>query len=112
RLRSLVAVSVIGLLVGVFIIYNTVAVAVVDRLKEIGTLRAIGAARRDVQWALLTEWAIVGVLGSAAGVAGGWALAKGLVAYTAATINVLTPIADVREILLAPSPAAVGLGPG
>jgi putative ABC transport system permease protein len=109
QLRSLVAVSLIAVLVGIFIVYNTVAVTVLDRLKEIGTLRAIGATRSDIVRALLTEWAIVGVLGSVAGIAGGWALAKAMLRLTAGTINALTQVADVRETVLKPETLVIGL---
>ncbi len=109
RLRTLVAVSLIAVLVGIFIVYNTVAVAVIERLKEIGTLRAIGATRGEIQRTLLVEWAIVGALGSVAGVAGGWLLAKALVDFTAATVNALARVVEVRTIVLAPTTIAIGL---
>jgi putative ABC transport system permease protein len=109
RLRSLVAISLIAVLVGIFIVYNTVAVAVVERFKEIGTLRAIGATRGEIQRTLLVEWAIVGALGSVAGVAGGWLLAKLLVDFTAESFNVLAQVVHVRAIVIEPMTVLIGL---
>src|SRR5581483_883270 len=42
---NLAAISLIALLVGAFLIYNTVAISVVQRRAEIGTLRAVGTRR-------------------------------------------------------------------
>ena len=112
RLRSLVAISLIAVLVGIFIVYNTVAVAVVERFKEIGTLRAIGATRAEIQRTLLVEWAIVGAFGSVAGVAGGWLLAKLLVDFTAESFNVLAQVVHVRAIVIEPTTVLVGLALG
>lgn len=109
RLRALVAVSVIAVLVGTFIIYNTVAISVVERLKEIGTLRAIGASRAQIQWTLITEWIIIGALGSAAGIVTGWLLAKALVTVTTDMLNAIMPIAQVKEVILKPSTIVFGM---
>ncbi|WP_237741622.1 ABC transporter permease [Tsukamurella sp. 1534] len=74
----LVAFGLIGLLVGVFIIYNTFSMLVAQRLKELALLRAIGAGRGQVRNSVVLEALIVGILGSAAGLAVGVALAVGL----------------------------------
>jgi putative ABC transport system permease protein len=56
----LMAVVVIGIL-------NTLAIAIRERTREIGTLRAIGMQRRKVLWLFLLETALLGALGTAAG---------------------------------------------
>ncbi|GAA0992393.1 FtsX-like permease family protein [Nocardiopsis tropica] len=71
----LVAFGLIGLLVGVFIIYNTFSMLVAQRLKELALLRAIGASRSQVRNSVVLEALVVGVLGSAAGLATGIGLA-------------------------------------
>ncbi len=69
--------SFIALLVGVFIIFNTFSISVNQRWKEIGILRALGVERRNVQRMFLAESVVMGILGSALGVALGFFLAVG-----------------------------------
>ena len=75
---NLRALSMVSLLVGVFLIYNTVSASVVRRRKEIGTLRAMGASSAQVQGMFLLEASVVGLVGVTLGVFGGIALAHGL----------------------------------
>ena len=53
--------SYIALLVGAFLIYNTISVSVVRRRADIGTVRALGASRRSVLMAFLAEAALFGL---------------------------------------------------
>ena len=69
--------SFIALLVGVFIIFNTFSIAVNQRWKEIGILRAIGVERRNVQGMFLGEAALMGLIGSLLGIGLGYLLAVG-----------------------------------
>ncbi len=69
--------SFIALLVGVFIIFNTFNISVNQRWKEIGILRALGVERPNVQRMFLAESVIMGVIGSALGIALGYFLAVG-----------------------------------
>jgi putative ABC transport system permease protein len=69
--------SFIALLVGVFIIFNTFSISVNQRWKEIGILRALGVERPNVQRMFLGEAVIMGVIGSALGIALGFFLAAG-----------------------------------
>lgn len=87
NIRSMSAMSAIALAVGFFLVYNSVSMAVLERARTIGILRAVGASRRGVVQALTLEWAAIGLVGSAAGVMLGWALARLLVSYTARTVN-------------------------
>jgi putative ABC transport system permease protein len=73
--------SAFALFVGMFIIYNSFSIAVTQRRAEIGILRAVGATRRQIQTIFLSESAIVGLIGSAIGMACGIALAYGLADY-------------------------------
>jgi putative ABC transport system permease protein len=81
----LLAFGLIALLVGTFIIYNTFSMIVAQRLRELALLRAIGASRRQVSRSVLFEAAIIGLLGSLLGLAGGIGLAYGLSAVLDAT---------------------------
>jgi putative ABC transport system permease protein len=74
----LLAFGAIALLVGTFIIYNTFSMIVAQRLRELALLRAVGASRRQLSRAVLGEAVIVGLIGSAIGIASGVGLAYGL----------------------------------
>src|SRR5258706_2923142 len=56
--------SVFALFIGMFIIYNTFAIAVTQRRSEIGILRALGATRSQIRTLFLTESAITGLAGT------------------------------------------------
>jgi putative ABC transport system permease protein len=75
--QGLTITSFVALLVGVFIIFNSFSIAVNQRWKEIGILRALGVERRNVQRMFLTEAVLMGVIGSLLGVAGGFSMASG-----------------------------------
>lgn len=81
--------SYIALLVGAFLIYNTISVSVVRRREEIGIVRALGATRSAVLSAFLMEAACFGLLGGIAGVALGRLMATGSVQLVAATVESL-----------------------
>jgi putative ABC transport system permease protein len=70
--------GIVALLVGTFIIYNTFSMIVAQRQRELALLRAIGASRKQVRRSVVFEAAVIGVLGSALGLAGGIGLAYGL----------------------------------
>ena len=68
----------VAVLVGAFTIFNTLSITVAQRTREIGLLRMVGAARRQVLGSVLVEALAVGVLASVIGVVGGLGLAKAL----------------------------------
>ncbi len=67
--------SFIALLVGVYIIFNSFTIAVNQRWKEIGILRAIGVERRNINAMFLGEALSMGVLGSSVGIVAGFYMA-------------------------------------
>lgn len=75
--QGLTITSFVALLVGVFIIFNSFSIAVNQRWKEIGILRALGVERRNVQRMFLGEAVLMGVIGSLLGIVGGFYLASG-----------------------------------
>jgi putative ABC transport system permease protein len=84
--------SMFALFIGMFIIYNTFAIAVTQRRSEIGILRALGATRGQIRTLFLTESAIAGLAGTLAGVAFGIAMARAMAGYIG------TLLADVYGI--------------
>src|ERR1700674_82021 len=81
--------SYISLVVGAFLIYNTISVSVVRRRPEIGILRALGAGRLGVLSLFLGEALLLGLAGSFAGVLLGRILAQATVGLIADTVNSL-----------------------
>ncbi|GGX68181.1 ABC transporter permease [Streptomyces fructofermentans] len=69
----------IAVLVGVFLIVNTFSMLIAQRTRELGLLRALGADRRQVRRSVLTEAALLGLVGSTLGLAAGIGLAAGLI---------------------------------
>ena len=95
---NLPALSLLALVVGMFLIYNTMTFSVVQRRPLIGTLRALGVTRRQVFALVLGEAALVGVAGSAAGLGLGVLLARGLLELVVQTINDLYFVLTVQEV--------------
>ena len=86
---NLTALSYVALLVGLFLVYNTVSVAVLSRREEIGTLRAIGLTRGRVRALFLAEAAGLATIGCGVGLLLGRLLADGTVALTSTTVSAL-----------------------
>src|SRR5688572_4405089 len=86
--------SVFALFIGMFIIYNSFAIAVTQRRSEIGILRALGAPRRQIRNLFLIESAASGLVGSIAGIALGIVMARGMVGTIS---NMLEGIYGVAE---------------
>ncbi|MDF0674935.1 MAG: ABC transporter permease [Nitrospira sp.] len=84
---NLTVLSWVGLLVGVFLIYNTMAFAVAQRRQEIGIYRAIGMTQSRVAVLFLMEAGLFGFLGGIGGSAAGVALAQELVTLLSRTIS-------------------------
>ncbi|OIO21982.1 hypothetical protein COV61_04260 [Candidatus Micrarchaeota archaeon CG11_big_fil_rev_8_21_14_0_20_47_5] len=68
------AIAAISLVVGGVTVSNTMFMSVLERVKEIGTLKAIGANRKDIMDVFLFESAAIGFLGGAIGIAFGLGL--------------------------------------
>ncbi|HYY16574.1 MAG TPA: ABC transporter permease, partial [Gammaproteobacteria bacterium] len=84
---NLIASSLLALLVGAFLIYNTMSFVVVQQRPLIGTLRTLGVTRRQVFRGILGQAMIIGAIGTAAGLALGTGLGPGLTRLVTRTIN-------------------------
>ena len=84
---NLSVMSWVGLLVGMFLIYNTIAFAVAQRRREIGIYRALGMTERRVAGLFLVEAGLLGLLGGLLGGFGGVWLAGNLVSLVSRTIS-------------------------
>jgi len=89
--------SLLALMVGVFIIFNSLSVSVNQRWKEIGVLRAIGVEASHVQQMFLIEAALMGLVGSAAGVAIGYLMALGATRIMSTVVHSMYGLASTTE---------------
>jgi putative ABC transport system permease protein len=74
----------IALLVGAFVIFNTLSITVAQRTREFATLRTLGASRKQVMRSVVSEGIVIGLLASVIGLLFGLGIAKGMVALFSA----------------------------
>ncbi len=84
---NLTALSLLALVVGLFLIYNTMTFSVVQRRALFGTLRCLGVTRREVFALVLSEAFLVGLLGGLLGILLGIALGQVTVRLVTQTVN-------------------------
>ncbi len=102
--------AMLAAVVGVYLIFNTLMVAVAQRGREIGCLRALGMRRAEVLRLIFAESLLLGGTGSLLGVPLGLAMAKACSGLFAGTIGGIYMIAiDVPEVALDATSAAVGV---
>ena len=105
--------SVFALFIGMFIIYNTFAIAVTQRRGEIGILRALGATRGQIRTLFLTESAITGLAGTLVGAGFGILMARAMAGYIGGLLEEVYGFAQQTEsIEVAPwlLAAAIAMG--
>jgi putative ABC transport system permease protein len=111
---NLTALGLLALVVGMFLIYGTMAFAVLQRTRTLGILRAMGVSRREILASIGLEAAVIATIAAAIGLVLGHALATGLVGLVLQTIGDLSFGSAVSAVN--PSPwlyvqgAALGLG--
>ncbi|HEY3566757.1 MAG TPA: ABC transporter permease [Thermoanaerobaculia bacterium] len=75
------AIAGISLLVGGIGIMNIMLATVLERTREIGVRRAVGARRGDIRFQFIVESFAISLIGGVAGIVAGLALARGVAAY-------------------------------
>jgi putative ABC transport system permease protein len=109
----LAVISALALLVAVFLVGNAVAIAVAERRREIGMLRALGVTRATILGAFLAEATLLGVLGAAAGILLGRGLASLMSNSVSMTMTTqLSTAVAVSEPRMGAREIAVGLAMG
>jgi putative ABC transport system permease protein len=95
---NLTALSLLALVVGLFLIYNTITFSVVQRRPLFGTLRCLGVTRREVFVLVASEALLVGVVGAIFGTALGVLMGQGAVQLVTQAINDLFFVVTVRGV--------------
>lgn len=85
--RVLFLCSLLALLIAVFVIFNAFSVSVTQRRAQIGILRALGETQMSIQRMFLMESAVLGLVGSWAGVLAGVWIGHGMMLFMAGVIE-------------------------
>lgn len=99
---NLTALSLLALVVGMFLIYNTVTFSVVQRRPLFGVLRCLGVTGQQLFRLIMAEAVILSVVGSALGLVLGVVLGRGLVGLITQTINDFYFVVNVRDVSVPP----------
>lgn len=95
---NLTALSLLALVVGMFLIYNTMTFSVVQRRELFGTLRCLGVTRREIFGLVLGEALGVGAGSAVVGLVGGVLLGRGALALVTQTVNDLFFVVTVTAV--------------
>lgn len=95
---NLFVISLIGLIVGAFLIYNAMAFSVVQRRPIIGALRALGVTKRQIFVLVLSEALLIGVTSSILGVLLGIVVGRGILGIITQTITDLFFVVSIQGL--------------
>ncbi|MFC1475649.1 ABC transporter permease [Candidatus Zixiibacteriota bacterium] len=93
-------VGLIALITASLGIINTMVMSIIERTREIGVLKSLGANERDIKFLFLVESGTIGLIGSTCGIIFGWLITR-LVSFVARTIMVRQGI-DAIELFALP----------
>jgi putative ABC transport system permease protein len=109
---NLTALSLVSMLVGMFLVYNTVAASVVRARREIGILRAVGTSRAEVRALFLGEALIFGIPGIVLGVVAAFPLAGFLSGAVSQTVSSLYVLVSIEKLSVGPWQIAAAVAAG
>lgn len=111
---DLKALGLLSLLVGMFLIYNTMTFLVVQRRRLIACLRAIGVTRQQIFGLLIGETLLLATIGTLLGIGLGIVLGQGLLQLVSRTLDAIYFRIDAASLLITPPElvkgAVLGLG--
>jgi len=99
---NLKALGLLSLLVGMFLIYNTMTFLVMQRRRLIGSLRSIGVTRRQIFKLIIGEALLLAAIGTLIGIVLGIALGQGLLYLISGTINAIYFRIDAASLTITP----------
>ena len=97
--KSMDLISFMALFVGMYLIYNTVSISVVQRRREIGILRALGATQGQIIRLFLAETVVLSLLASILGVGLGLFFAKLSISAVAQTVSSMYGRSQVTDLV-------------
>lgn len=106
---NLFALAGVALLVGMFLVYNTVLISILRRRRDVGILKTLGASPAQVFSAFLSEGLLFGVIGAGLGIALGYALAAAILRLVGRTVNALYVTSAPQATVLTPGIVITGL---
>ncbi|HEY9731299.1 MAG TPA: FtsX-like permease family protein [Drouetiella sp.] len=99
---NLIALTFIALMVGMFLIYNTMTISVIRRRPEIGTMRALGVSRVQIMSLFLIESLWFGVVGTTIGLVMGLVMSQGALKAIAGTFQHFYFQTPMESVTMAP----------
>jgi putative ABC transport system permease protein len=109
---NLMALAFIALMVGMFLIYNTMTISIIRRRPEIGTLRALGASKMILLGQFMMEALLFGVVGSGCGLALGLGFADGALKAVASTFHHFYFQDPIDSVTIEPTTLWIAFGLG
>jgi putative ABC transport system permease protein len=95
----MIALSMVGLLVGGIGVVAIMMISVTERTREIGVRKALGALRREIMWQFLVEAATLTLVGGIVGMVIGWLIA--IVLHNSTPVPAYVPLASILVALTA-----------
>jgi putative ABC transport system permease protein len=99
---NLQALSLLAVVVGVFLIYNTVTFSVVQRRPVIGILRSLGSSKRQIFAFIVGEALVLGIIGTVLGLGLGIIFGRFTVGIISQTLNDLYFAVNVNTVVVSP----------
>ncbi|WP_411728555.1 FtsX-like permease family protein [Methyloglobulus sp.] len=106
---NLKALGLLSLLVGMFLIYNTMTFLVMQRRRLIGSLRLLGVTRQQVFKLIIGEALWLAIIGTLLGIVLGIALGQGLLVLISGTINAIYFRIDTASLMITPLQIGKGI---
>lgn len=109
---NLFALAGVALLVGMFLVYNTVLISILRRRRDVGVLKTLGASPRRIFGAFVVEGLLFGIIGSALGIILGNLLAVAILGSVGSTINTMYVATEPQAVELTPGVILLGIAVG